>query len=162
MVAAMRSPTEESDAVGKTHYPTVAHGGLSQVLRIRYDGRVRRTSAILLLAFFSFSLVSAAFGPDAGTNLPECCRRAGQHHCAIAKSGGDSQPGASVKAKATCRMYPAIVLYRGGIPLATVSPAYAVSPPNCVRSLKPHRNETHVTLNRARVRHERGPPHLFS
>jgi hypothetical protein len=45
---------------------------------------VRRISAILLLALFSFLLIGpAVFASDPEANLPACCRRRGKHHCTV-------------------------------------------------------------------------------
>jgi hypothetical protein len=42
---------------------------------------MRRTIALALTMIFSWMLIAPAFGPDAGANLPPCCRRNGKHHC---------------------------------------------------------------------------------
>ncbi|MGP8270114.1 MAG: hypothetical protein ACLQLH_08605 [Terracidiphilus sp.] len=42
---------------------------------------MRRTIALALTMTFSWMLIAPAFGPDADTNLPPCCRRNGKHHC---------------------------------------------------------------------------------
>ena len=45
---------------------------------------MRRALATLLLALFSFSLISPALlASDPESNLPACCRRDGKHHCAM-------------------------------------------------------------------------------
>jgi len=45
---------------------------------------MRRLSAILLLALFSFSLIGqAVVASDAEASLPACCRRNGKHRCAM-------------------------------------------------------------------------------
>jgi hypothetical protein len=45
---------------------------------------MRRALATLLLALFSFSLISpAVLASDPESNLPACCRRDGKHHCAM-------------------------------------------------------------------------------
>jgi hypothetical protein len=55
---------------------------------------MRRISAILLVALFSFSLISPAlFAQVAGSELPTCCRRAGKHHCAMAAIQSESSSG---------------------------------------------------------------------
>ena len=46
-----------------------------------------RFLASLLLALFSFSLISPALLADTDSNLPACCRRAGIHHCAVPNPG---------------------------------------------------------------------------
>jgi hypothetical protein len=44
---------------------------------------MRRALASLLLAVFSFPLIAPAMFADAESQLPECCRRGGKHHCAM-------------------------------------------------------------------------------
>jgi len=62
----------------------------------RYTILVRRLLAISLLMLFSFSLISPLLASDAvEASLPACCRRAGQHHCAM--SDADSQPGRNTR-----------------------------------------------------------------
>jgi hypothetical protein len=68
---------------------------------------LRRLSAILLLALFSFSLIAPALVADADTSLPACCRRAGKHHCAMAgTSGGQSSSGPAFAAGGRCPYFP--------------------------------------------------------
>jgi hypothetical protein len=68
---------------------------------------VRRTSAILLLALFSFSLIGpAVLASDPESNLPACCRRNGKHHCAMGTQTGSSSE-RSVQSGA-CPSFPSI------------------------------------------------------
>jgi len=73
--------------------------------RIGYHIRLRRISAFLLLAVFSFGLLAPAFAAGADSNLPSCCRRAGRHHCATPAGHADAQDGAGVGAKSVCPLY---------------------------------------------------------
>lgn len=56
---------------------------------------MRRLLAALLVSVFSFSLIAPALIADADSNLPACCRRGGQHHCAMADMGQDAAVPAS-------------------------------------------------------------------
>ena len=68
---------------------------------------MRRALAILLMAVFSFPLISPAlFASDAESNLPACCRRDGKHHCAMMASESESPSGPSLQA-ARCPSFPA-------------------------------------------------------
>jgi hypothetical protein len=66
---------------------------------------MRRLLSILLLAAFALPLVAPglalAQGPDAG--LPACCRRHGQHHCAMSATERDSSTHYAV---AVCAAWP--------------------------------------------------------
>jgi len=68
---------------------------------------LRRLSAILLLALFSFSLIAPALVADSDATLPACCRRAGKLHCAMAgTSGGQSSSGPAFAAGGRCPYFP--------------------------------------------------------
>jgi len=68
---------------------------------------LRRLSAILLLALFSFSLIAPALVADTDASLPACCRRAGKHRCAMAgTSGGQSSSGPAFAAGGRCPYFP--------------------------------------------------------
>src|ERR1041384_748053 len=96
---------------------------------------MRRTWAILLLALFSFPLISpAVLASDARAKLPACCRRDGQHHCtATASTGGPGLQAArcfsfpSAKAAPETRNFGALPVARAGfahwIHFATTQPA---------------------------------------
>ncbi|HZL57847.1 MAG TPA: hypothetical protein VFC21_12225, partial [Bryobacteraceae bacterium] len=66
---------------------------------------MRRIYAILLLALFSFSLLSPAFSAQADGNLPACCRRDGKHRCS-APGGSAGHSGAGIKTDRKCPSYP--------------------------------------------------------
>lgn len=66
---------------------------------------MRRAFASLLLVLFSFPLILPALRSDPSANLPACCRRAGQHHCAMPDEGAPSDGLSSIAAR--CPMYPA-------------------------------------------------------
>jgi hypothetical protein len=68
---------------------------------------MRRMSATLLLALFSFSLISpVVFASDADSKLPVCCRRNGKHHCASMATQSASSSGPAVRA-GRCPFFPA-------------------------------------------------------
>ncbi len=74
---------------------------------------MRRALAALLMALFSFSLISpAVLAADPESNLPACCRRDGKHHCAMMAMQGamlampsESPSGPSLQA-ARCALFP--------------------------------------------------------
>ena len=53
---------------------------------------MRRIAAMLLVSVFSFSPIGPALFVDADSNLPACCRRGGQHHCAMMDMDRDAAP----------------------------------------------------------------------
>src|SRR5215831_14683930 len=68
---------------------------------------MRRTSAILLLAVFSLSLMSSALLWDTASNLPPCCRNNGKHRCAMgaAEPLAPGMTGTAIRTK--CPYFPA-------------------------------------------------------
>jgi hypothetical protein len=96
---------------------------------------VRRTSALLLLAIFSFSLIGpAVLASDPESNLPACCRRNGKHRCAMGTQTGSSSE-RSVQSGA-CPSFPSIraipAAANTGLPKA--SPAVFAPVVNCPAS----------------------------
>jgi hypothetical protein len=69
---------------------------------------LQRSCAILLLAFFSFSLIGPEAFVDKDSSLPACCRRGGKHHCASMEQAHRQQPpsGPAVKAVRQCTNFP--------------------------------------------------------
>jgi hypothetical protein len=54
---------------------------------------MHRASAMLLVALFSFSLISPALlASDWDSKLPACCSRHGKHHCAMVATESSSGP----------------------------------------------------------------------
>jgi len=71
---------------------------------------MRRLWAFLLLAVLSFPLALPVVFAESHTTLPECCRRGGAHHCAMAEmvsaSPSDSDGPIAATARAKCPYYP--------------------------------------------------------
>ena len=62
--------------------------------------------AWLVLALFSFSLISPALLADAESNLPACCRRAGHHRCSMMSDQG--APAGPTATAARCPSFPGL------------------------------------------------------
>ncbi len=74
---------------------------------------MRRTLALLLMALFSFSLISpVVFASDRDSKLPACCRRGGKHHCAMMAMQSESPSGPSLQ-PGRCPLFPSA----GAIPV---------------------------------------------
>jgi hypothetical protein len=121
---------------------------------------VRRSSAVLLLALFIWSLISPALSaaePD--SKLPSCCRRAGKHHCAMIGSASDP-PLAPVLQASRCPSFPTVNV----VPLNRFGSLSAVSQASFAAPV------THPTLRQqaqslyrvsfSRAVQKRGPPVL--
>jgi len=120
---------------------------------------MRRLWAMLLLVLFSFSLIGPAFA-TAESQLPECCRRLGQHHCAMPQG---HSPGAGLRNTADQCPYfpagPAVPVYRYA-PLLSATPAVPVflvtHPAGQVQSETCHRASFYSSHQK------RGPPARIS
>ncbi|HTQ57408.1 MAG TPA: hypothetical protein VMI94_23220 [Bryobacteraceae bacterium] len=126
---------------------------------------MRRVLAWLLVSSFSFSLIGPALITDADSDLPACCRRGGQHHCAMADMGQDASPtsGPAVRAHADkCPYFP-----KGGalLPHADAGLAPAALP-IVAATFTQMAAESHPASGYrsglSRSHQKRGPPVVFS
>jgi hypothetical protein len=121
---------------------------------------VRRISAIVLLALFSFSLIGPALlSADSDSNLPACCRRDGKHHCS-SMSGSDqtSSSGPSFKSGETCPFFPGSFITPTGSDTFIPVVSAAASVPHADRSPVQFSTQAsgHSYLDRSHQK--RGPP----
>jgi hypothetical protein len=117
---------------------------------------MRRAFASLLLVLFSFPLILPALRSDDASNLPACCRRAGQHHCAMPDEGSPSDGLSSIAPR--CPLYPA-----SGAALVSFVPAALTSgtsagAPVCVfqAASQTSQNIPQIALRGSELK--RGPP----
>ena len=120
---------------------------------------MRRALAIFLLAMFGLAPISSALpASDPDSNLPACCRRAGQHHCAMT-AGARWTSGVALKA-GPCALFP---VFKAG-PLDRTSSLVAEMRGIQATLLRSLRLDLHVqTLALAsysRAGQKRGPPSL--
>lgn len=85
---------------------------------------MRRFPAIvLLLVAFSLSLLTPVLLAGAEQpNLPACCRRDGNHHCAKQQTGKPAE-GVQVSALSVCPIFPAGKVTPAPLQLGAVAPA---------------------------------------
>jgi len=122
---------------------------------------MRRWLSIPLLLFILLPLVSGLFGvSDAEAGLPACCRRGGQHHCAM--SGGESSDSHGVGAiREKCPCSPAALS-------VIVLPSFAPSTSAAIfAGVVQHASVAPQTDARRRIaydraRQKRGPPSLLA
>jgi hypothetical protein len=119
---------------------------------------MRRALAILLLALFSFPLITPAlFASDEDSNLPACCRRGGKHHCAMMAMQSESPSGPAAQA-ARCSSFPAAseIPGRPAVSLPAVFQAIFAGllshPASCPQA------EALCRISYSRAGQKRGPP----
>jgi hypothetical protein len=124
---------------------------------------MRRALASLLLAVFSFPLIAPAVFADAESNLPECCRRGGKHHCAMMMDSAPSAAGVSLRSiQPRCPLYP-------GAPATPAGQFVAVLKNSCAifGAVVSHRairvqTEAGYRVSFDRSSQKRGPPVVLS
>jgi hypothetical protein len=117
---------------------------------------LRRISAILLLALFSFSLIGFAFQPDSDSNLPACCRRNGSHHCSLAAHKRSS--GVGFSASGQCPMFPTFAVATATGTAGRLTPRVAVFAPDFVSFFVPLLVSASRQSRFVSAYGERGPP----
>ena len=121
---------------------------------------MRRLRATLWLAFFSLSLIAPAGFTFSTSELPECCRAAGKHHCSMRRSGRDSS-GVSIRSVRECPNFPVVRF----TPAQTYSslPSVELNRWNPLRSgASPHaQGLTLYQVNLDGAGQKRGPPAIF-
>jgi len=119
---------------------------------------MRRLVALPLLALFSFSLIGpAAFVSGAGSSVPECCRRDGQHRCAMAENGSEPASGPVLQSD-TCPSFPGAHVMAPRPDPGQVR-IYQTSVGVAAGHTAPHaRPETLCRISFSRAGQKRGPP----
>lgn len=123
---------------------------------------VRRTLATLLIAIFGILPISPAlFASDAYSNLPACCRRHGQHHCAMMARQSTTSSAPAIQAS-SCPLFPsnkAVVAHRiTGAPRTS----QAVFSEIVSHPASHPQTEAMYRISYSRANQKRGPPSLPS
>jgi hypothetical protein len=122
---------------------------------------VIRFLASLLLALFSFSLISPALLADADSNLPACCRRAGLHHCSLT-SQRTASTGPSLHAT-RCPNFPGVRAVPAPGKLAGLARTSQAVFASLVSHPAAHaQTEARYRISYSRAGQKRGPPSLVS
>lgn len=123
-----------------------------------YDSAVRRIPAILLLGLFSFSLIEPALVAGDDSKLPACCRRDGQHHCAMT---GESSAGGAV-VQALCAAFPKTGATPAYAKLAGIRPEQWIFGQSVGHPAGYVQTQALFHVSFSRARQKRGPPALLS
>jgi hypothetical protein len=121
-----------------------------------HNAVVRRIMAGLLLAVFGFSPIAPALLANEDSNLPACCRRLGEHRCAIAASQGASF------IQERCPHFPSGSASLAASGTAAVTPAQGVFAPVVSYPSAHAQTEAHYRVSFSRAWQKRGPPALLS
>jgi len=123
---------------------------------------MRRALATFLLAVFSFPLIAPAVFADAESNLPECCRRGGKHHCAMMM---DQTPATGVSVRSIpprCPLYPGAPATPAGQLVAGLKSSCATFAAVVGHSAIHVRTEAGYRVSLSRSSQKRGPPVVLS
>ena len=119
---------------------------------------MRRLVALPLLALFSISLIGpVVFVTGAESSVPECCRREGQHRCAMAENGAEPASG-PVLQSATCPSFPGAHAMAPGTdpgPAGIYQASVGVSAGDAAPHARP---ESLCRISFSRAGQKRGPP----
>jgi hypothetical protein len=122
---------------------------------------VRRSFAMLLVALFGFSPIGpAVFASDVDLRLPTCCRRAGEHGCAMKPS----QPATSAPSAQAgrCRFFPPAKAIPPGRTLSLQGISQAIFAGLVSRPASRPPTEALYRISDSRSRQVRGPPKPLS
>jgi hypothetical protein len=131
---------------------------LTPPLREAHNAHVRRVLASLLLAVFSFSLIAPALLADEDSNLPACCRRLGEHRCALANLA--SQGPSFIQER--CPHFPSDSASLAASEMASVTPSQLAFAAIVSQPAAHAQTEAHYRVSFSRARQKRGPPALLS
>jgi hypothetical protein len=123
---------------------------------------MRRVLALLLMALFSFSLISpAVFASDPDSKLPACCRRGGTHHCAMMAMQSESPSGSAVQ-PGRCPLFPSAKDVPAG-PAASLPEFFRVISTGLLTHSAFIRESESLSLSSySRAGQKRGPPASIS
>lgn len=121
---------------------------------------MRRALASFLLAVFSFPLIVPAMLGDAESNLPECCRRGGKHHCAMMMDEAPVTGLSFRSAHARCPLYPGITATRAGEYVAVLNRSGVIFGARVSHPAIHLPTQAIYSGSFSRTRQKRGPPIL--
>src|SRR5271163_2380055 len=120
------------------------------------QSRMKRLLAITMMLLFAVPLAAPFFVADATSNLPECCRRNGSHHCAGAMTDDSgSRTFSTIASK--CPNFPKAIAVRSLTSFAT-APSRVGGIPLFVHPASTPQTEARYRISFARSRQKRGPP----
>jgi len=124
---------------------------------------MRRALASFLLAVFSFPLIAPALFVDAESQLPECCRRSGKHHCAMTTEEPASTTGVSFGSnQARCPLYSGALSAPAGDFVAVLKSSGAVFGAIVSHPSVHAQTEAGYRISFGRSAQKRGPPVVLS
>jgi len=125
---------------------------------------MRRVPATLLLCLFSFSLIGPAVFAETESQLPECCRRSGKHHCSeTPASSQEPSSGSEVKtAPQKCPYFPFVLAGPSDGKAALGIGFWTVFASEASQSAGDVQTEARYRFSFSRSRQKRGPPALLS
>jgi hypothetical protein len=122
---------------------------------------MRRALASFLLLVFSFPLIAPAVYADAQSNLPECCRRAGNHRCAMTMDETSPAQGVAFRTiRPRCPLYPGALASPMGPYVAVLKSSSAIFGAVVSHPAIQLQTEAGYRISLGRSAQKRGPPAL--
>jgi len=123
--------------------------------------RMQRLLAILLLCNFGFPLFALAASADRHFSLPACCRRNGNHHCAIQQANERVQSSGGQAMSEKCPYSPSVGMLAAHVQTLSVSFPGAVLGVVLAAPTSQSQTEALYRISFSRSRQKRGPPSLL-
>jgi len=124
---------------------------------VLYHGAVRRASAFSLLAALFYSLVAPTLFADSESVLPQCCRRAGEHRCAM-KTDNAAPTGPEFRLVQNCPACPAAQAATTDSAAAVLKTSNAIFAGLVSHPAVQCQTEALGRISFSRSRQKRGPP----
>src|SRR5271154_5425521 len=119
---------------------------------------MRRALASLLLAVFSVPLIVPVLLANTDSDLPACCRRSGQHHCAMAGMADKAAASAGRPAQPKCPLFPKSGTAMVSFHAVFLGPSPQIGAPPVSPSANPKTNEDSPQIALRGSTQKRGPP----
>jgi|HubBroStandDraft_1064217.scaffolds.fasta_scaffold213732_2 hypothetical protein len=124
---------------------------------------MRRGLAIVLMLLSWLGTEAAAFAADGESSLPACCRRHGQHHCAMnaeTAAAAMQESGTAIGAPARCPNFPQSTV-PSTTPVSSLIHFETGLAADLQQPLLPSDTRTTAHLTAIRAHADRGPPSLL-
>jgi len=111
-----------------------------------------------LLVALSYSVIAPALFADSESNLPECCRRNGEHQCTMKTHDASSTAGSAFQLVERCPAFPLAPAVTGNAAAAVLRTPGAIFAALVSHPAIQRQTEALGRISFSRSRQKRGPP----